>query len=176
MLKTRVIPTLLFKEHGLVKGKRFDSNRTVGTAVPQVKVYNLREVDELIFLDVVATNHNKKPNLSIVKEISDVCYVPLTVGGGIKTLYDIEDLLKNGADKISINTAAIKDPSIIAKASKVFGCQCITVSIDFRLDQNKTPIVCLDKLSLWIKYQLPIFCSRRCKPPCFILWCHQSIK
>lgn len=141
MLKTRVIPTLLFKNNILVKGKKFNSNRGVGSALPAVKIYNLREVDELIFLDVDVTNLKNKLNLDVVREIAQFSFVPLTVGGGVKNLNDIEDLLKNGADKVSINTEALRNPELILEASKVFGSQCITISIDFRMDKNDQPIV-----------------------------------
>ena len=141
MLKTRVIPTLLFKDHGLVKGKKFNSNRGVGSVIPAVKIYNLREVDELIFLDVDITNSKKNLNLDIVREIAQVSFVPLTVGGGVKNLNDIEDLLKNGADKVSINTEAFKNPKLIKEAAKVFGSQCITVSVDFCKNVENDPIV-----------------------------------
>ncbi len=141
MLKKRLIPTLLFKNHNLVKGKQFKSDRGVGTPLPAVKIYNLREVDELIFLDVNATNKSIDPNYEVVKEISSHCFVPLTVGGGVNNLYQIESLLKNGADKVSINTQVINDLNFLKEACKSFGQQCITVSIDYKSNNNKEPIV-----------------------------------
>ena len=92
-------------------------------------------------MDVDVTNLKNKLNLDIVREIAQFSFVPLTVGGGVKNLNDIEDLLKNGADKVSINTEALRNPELILEASKVFGSQCITISIDFRMDKNDQPIV-----------------------------------
>src|SRR5688500_15920259 len=99
MLKVRIIPTLLYKDVTLVKGISFDSWRRVGTAMPAIKVYNMREVDELIFLDITATLENRRPYFELIQELSPECFVPLTVGGGIRTLDDIKELLRSGADK-----------------------------------------------------------------------------
>src|SRR5215212_8062781 len=106
MLKLRVMPTLLHKDVGLVKGVRFDSWRRVGSVMQAVKVYNLREVDELVFLDISATQEARRPDLETVDEIADECFMPLTVGGGITTVEDVRRLLQVGADKVAINTAA----------------------------------------------------------------------
>lgn len=130
MLKIRIIPTLLLKDVGLVKGVSFDSWRRVGTVMPAIKVYNTRQVDELILVDVMATRDNRKPDLDLIKEASAECFVPFTVGGGIRTVDDIKQLLRAGADKVSINTAAFEDPDIINKSSRLFGVQCIVGSID----------------------------------------------
>jgi cyclase len=130
MLKTRVIPTILFKEVGLVKGLKFDANRGVGSALQSIKLYNMRDVDELIFMDIVATSKSSSPNFKLIDELSNECFMPLTVGGGIKRLEDIEKLLSVGADKVAINTAAVKNPDLIKQASKIFGSQCIVVAID----------------------------------------------
>src|SRR5215475_8152966 len=107
MLKTRIIPTLLFKGFGLVKGKGFDSWRRVGTALQSIRVYNLREVDELIFLDIAATPEKKTPDFRQIDELADNCFMPMTVGGGVTTIDDIRDLLAVGADKVAINTSAL---------------------------------------------------------------------
>jgi cyclase len=130
MLKTRVIPTILFKEVGLVKGLKFNANRRVGSALQSIKLYNMRDVDELIFMDIVATSKSSPPSFKLIDELSNECFMPLTVGGGIKTLEDIEKLLSVGADKVAINTAAVKNPDLIKQASKIFGSQCIVVAID----------------------------------------------
>src|SRR5882757_5759194 len=103
MLKTRIIPTLLFKNVGLVKGIGFDSWRRVGSALQSIRVYNLRDVDELIFLDIAATPNQARPDFQGIDELADNCFMPMTVGGGIKTVADIRDLLAVGADKVSIN-------------------------------------------------------------------------
>src|SRR3954463_14853015 len=106
MLKTRVMPTLLHKDVGLVKGVRFDSWRRVGSAMQAVKVYNLREVDELVFLDIRATVAGRGPDFETVDELADECFMPLTVGGGVRGVDDVRRLLRVGADKVAINSIA----------------------------------------------------------------------
>lgn len=132
MLKIRVIPTLLFKDVGLVKGISFESWRRVGSAMQAIKVYNMREVDELVFLDITATRDNRPPDHETVDELADECFMPMTVGGGVKTLEHVRQLLQVGADKIAINTAAVEKPELIRQAADQFGSQCVVVSIDAR--------------------------------------------
>jgi cyclase len=132
VLKVRVIPTLLWKEFGLVKGVGFDSWRRVGTMMPAIKVYNTRQVDELIVLDIAATFEGRVPDYESINEFSAECFVPLTVGGGVRNLDDIKNSLRAGADKVSINSAAYDNPHIIREAADKFGSQCIVVSIDAR--------------------------------------------
>ncbi|MFK5893081.1 MAG: imidazole glycerol phosphate synthase cyclase subunit [Pseudomonadota bacterium] len=136
MLKTRVIPILLWKDFGLVKGVGFDSWRRVGTVLPAIKVYNRRDVDELILLDVVATVEDQEPDYEEIEALSSECFVPLTYGGGIKSLQMITNILRAGADKVAINTAAYIDPELIRKASRRFGVQCIIVSIDAKMNES----------------------------------------
>lgn len=131
-LKIRVMPTLLYKDLGLVKGRGFDSWRRTGSIMQTVKVYNMREVDEMVFLDITATRQNREPDFEMVDEIADECFMPLTVGGGIRTVEDVRHLLMVGADKIAINTAAVETPELIEQVAKRFGSQCVVVSIDFR--------------------------------------------
>jgi len=130
MLKTRVIPTLLHKSWGLVKGVRFDSRRAVGSPMQAIKVYNLRNVDELVFLDVAATLEARRPDFDLVDELADECFMPLAVGGGIRTVDDVRTLLSVGADKVVIGSAATETPEVVREASERFGAQCIVVSID----------------------------------------------
>jgi len=136
MYKIRIIPTLLFNDQTLVKGKQFNSWRVIANLFHMIKLYSLREVDELIFLDI---NANKRGNInfSLIDEFADECFMPLTVGGGIKNLNDIENLLKAGADKVSINTATIDNPKFIKEAVKQFGSQCIIISIDYKNIDNQ---------------------------------------
>jgi imidazole glycerol-phosphate synthase subunit HisF len=136
MLKTRVIPTMLWKDLGLVKGIGFNSWRRVGAVMPVVKIYNSRDVDELILLDITATNDGREPDEQSIKSFASECFVPLTIGGGIKKLSHIEYLLSSGADKVSINSQSYKDPSLIKKSSNYFGSQCIISSIDFKKIDN----------------------------------------
>ena len=108
MLKIRVMPTLLYRNVGLVKGISFDSWRIVGSAMQAIKVYNMRAVDELIFLDISATRENRPPDFDLIDDLADECFMPMTVGGGIRSVEDVRRLLQVGADKVAINTAAKK--------------------------------------------------------------------
>jgi cyclase len=126
------MPTLLFKDVGLVKGIRFDSWRRVGSVMQSIKVYNMREVDELVFLDITATTEGRRPDFETVDEIADECFMPLTVGGGIATVDDVRRLLRVGADKVAINTAAVEAPQVVADVARTFGSQCAVVAIDAR--------------------------------------------
>ena len=134
MHKVRIAPTLLYKNN-LVKGKNFESWRVVGNLYQMIKLYNLREVDELIFFDIEASKNNII-QLSLIDEFADECFVPLTIGGGIKTLEDIDNLLRVGADKVCINTNAVKDINFVTKAVNKYGSQCIVVSIDYKTNKD----------------------------------------
>ena len=142
MLKLRIIPTMLYKSEQLVKGEGFDSWRRVGSAMQAIKVYNLREVDELIFVDIAATNEGREPDYAMIDELADECFMPLTVGGGIRSVEHVRKLLSVGADKVAIGTAALEDPSLVGAVAQRFGSQCVVVSIDFRRLADGTPIVC----------------------------------
>lgn len=126
------MPTLLYRDVGLVKGTRFDSSRRVGSLMQAVKVYNLREVDELVFLDISATVQGRSPDFELVDDFADECFMPLTVGGGIRSVDDVGRLLAVGADKVSVNTAAVENPTLVSEIAARFGSQCVVVSIDAR--------------------------------------------
>lgn len=130
MLKTRVIPTLLYKDFGLVKGVRFDSRRAVGSAMQAIKVYNLREVDELVFFDVTATLRGDPPDYDLIDDLADDCFMPLTVGGGVRDVDQVAKLLSVGADRVCLGTAAVETPELVHEAQTSFGVQCIVVSVD----------------------------------------------
>lgn len=131
MLKCRVIPILTFSGLALVKTKGFAKNpRMVGNAVQAAKVFNSRNVDELVFLDIYASDQNRKINLHIARSIINECFMPVAIGGGISSIKDIHDLLAIGADKVVIKSKMIDDPEFINKAANVFGNQCITLAID----------------------------------------------
>lgn len=132
MLKVRVIPTLLMREVNLVKGPAFDSWRAVGAPMQSVKVFNRRDVDELVLLDIAATPGGRGPDVAIVATLARECFVPLTVGGGVTSTNQIRDLLRAGADKVSINTAAYSDQDLISQAADAFGSQCVVAAIDYR--------------------------------------------
>jgi cyclase len=132
MLKIRVIPTLLWKQFGLVKGVAFDSWRRVGPVLPAVKVYNQREVDELVLFDIIAHKSNEGLDYESIKEFSEECFVPLTVGGGIKNIDDVQKLLNSGADKVTVNTFAYEKPRLISEIANRHGSQCVVACIDVR--------------------------------------------
>lgn len=136
MLKVRVIPTLLWKGFGLVKGVSFNSWRRVGTVLPALKLYNTRDVDELVLVDITASQDQRDPDHESVADFSEECFVPLTVGGGINTLQQILELLHAGADKISVNSAAFTHPELIEAAAYRFGSQCVVASIDARRETD----------------------------------------
>lgn len=132
MLKVRVIPTLLWKNFGLVKGTQFDSWRRVGPVLPAIKVYNQREVDELILVDIIAHESSDDPDFESVADFGQDCFVPLTVGGGITNIEQVRRLLRAGADKVSVNTAAYNMPTLIDDIASRFGVQCVVASLDVR--------------------------------------------
>ena len=130
MLKVRVIPTLLWKNVGLVKGVGFDSWRRVDTVMPAIKVFNTRDVDELILLDISATLDKRDLDYEAIEEFSSECFVPFTIGGGIQDIEQVRKLLFTGADKVVINSASYRDPQLISDVARHFGSQCIVASID----------------------------------------------
>ncbi len=132
MLKIRIIPTLLYHGNILIKGRRFDSWRKIGALLPAIKVYNMRRADELIVLDITATKKGVDPDFELIKEFTQECFVPLTVGGGIKSIDDIRQILRSGADKVCINSFAYENCGFIKRAVQEFGSQCIVISIDVK--------------------------------------------
>ena len=132
MLKIRIIPTLLWKNFGLVKGISFESWRGVGAVLPSINVYNSRDVDELFLFDICGNQEVYDPDFDAIEEFSNHCFVPFTFGGGIKNIAQIQRLLQVGADKISLNTA-IYGSQIYRKGCKKFGSQCIVASLDVKL-------------------------------------------
>ena len=121
MLKVRVIPTLLYKDFGLVKGRSFDSLRAVGSPVQAIRVYEMRGVDEIVFLDVSATLNGRPPDVALIDDLADECFMPLTVGGGVSTVDHVGQLLEVGADKVCIGTAAVEDTGLVENAASRFG-------------------------------------------------------
>ena len=130
MLAKRIIPCLDVKDGRVVKGVSFVNLRDAGDPVENAKFYDEQGADELIFLDITASHEKRKIILDIVERTAEDVFMPLTVGGGIKTIDDIRDLLNSGCDKVSINTTAVKDPYFISRAAEKFGSQCIVVAID----------------------------------------------
>ena len=131
MLKTRLIPSLLLLDGRCVKGVRFKGFRDVGHPVTAAKVYDAQGADELLFLDIRASQEGRATLLDIVQQTAEQCFMPLTVGGGVRTVDDIRTLLRSGADKVTINTAAVENPELLSRGADKFGVQCIVVSIDY---------------------------------------------
>lgn len=130
MLTKRIIPCLDVKDGRVVKGVSFVELRDAGDPVDAARAYEEQGADELVFLDITASHEKRKTILDIVEKTASCVFMPLTVGGGIKTLDDIKDLLRAGTDKVSINTTAVEDPDFVKRASERFGSQCIVVAID----------------------------------------------
>ncbi len=130
MLKTRIIPCLDVKDGRVVKGVNFVDLVDAGDPVEQAKLYDEQGADELCFLDITATSDNRGLIYEVVTKVAEQCFMPLTVGGGVRTIDDIRKLLLAGADKVSINSAAVKNPEFVKEASNKFGAQCIVVAID----------------------------------------------
>ncbi|HXC55567.1 MAG TPA: imidazole glycerol phosphate synthase subunit HisF [Rhizomicrobium sp.] len=130
MLKVRIIPCLDVKDGRVVKGINFEGLRDAGDPVEQAMIYDAAGADELCFLDITASHEKRGILLDVVRRTADVCFMPLTVGGGVRTLEDIRALLLAGADKVSINTEAVRRPEFVREAAEKFGSQCIVAAID----------------------------------------------
>ena len=137
MLKKRIIPKLLLRDGRNVKGVRFESLRDVGSPVSNARIYDAQGTDELIFLDIAATAENRKTLLGIIARTAEEIFMPFCVGGGVTSVEDVRTLLLSGADKVCINTAAAADPDLITRGAKLFGAQCMVVSIDFRREDGR---------------------------------------
>tara|TARA_X000000368_G_scaffold14223_1_gene11370 strand:+ start:4 stop:759 length:756 start_codon:yes stop_codon:yes gene_type:complete len=137
MLKNRIIPCLDVKNGRVVKGINFVDLKDAGDPVEQAKIYSDGGADEICFLDITASNENRDTIYDVVERTSKKCFVPLTVGGGVRSVDDITKLLNCGADKVSINTAAVQNSDVVIKSSKKFGSQCIVVAIDAKRSEKK---------------------------------------
>jgi len=136
MLSRRVIPCLDVTNGRVVKGVKFQELRDAGDPVACAKAYDSQGADELVFLDITASSDGRNIMHDVVARTAEQCFMPLTVGGGLRSVEDIEKMLKAGADKVSLNTSAIKTPQLIADASRRFGAQCIVVAIDARREPD----------------------------------------
>jgi cyclase len=136
MLKVRIIPCLDVKDGRVVKGVNFEGLRDAGDPVEQAILYDKQGADELCFLDITASHENRGTLLDVVHRTAEVCFMPLTVGGGVRTLDDIRALLLAGADKVSINTAAVTNPQFVQQAAEKFGSQCIVAAIDAKMGDS----------------------------------------
>lgn len=131
-LAVRIIPTLLTRGRQLVKGRCFDSWRSVGVAAQAVRIHQSRGVDELAILDITATKEGRGPDLDLIASLSETCFMPLAVGGGVKSVQSVRDLLNAGADKIILGTAAYEDPRLLHDITSTVGSQAVTVSVDVK--------------------------------------------
>lgn len=132
MLKKRLITTMLWNGITLVKGNNFNNSRRAGSPITTIKIYNSRDVDEILFLNIVKSSSGEQFDYNFIRQLTDECYVPITIGGGIKKVYEITDLLFAGADKILINTEAYNNLNLINEAAKKFGSQTIVLGIDYK--------------------------------------------
>ena len=132
MVRTRLIPTLQLKNWGLVKSRQFASWRPIGPAVVAGRVYNSRNVDELIALDIDAPREARGPSVPLLRDLADQCFMPFTAGGGVRSEQDVRELLLAGADKVSVNTALYTAPDVVSACAAAFGAQCVVASIDAR--------------------------------------------
>lgn len=136
MLTKRIIPCLDVNMGRVVKGINFVNLKDVGDPVEIAEFYNKEGADEIVFLDITATHEGRNTMIDVVRKTAEKVFIPLTVGGGIRTLDDFKDILRAGADKISVNSAAIRDPELVARAADRFGSQCVVVAMDARKKQD----------------------------------------
>ncbi|PCF63975.1 imidazole glycerol phosphate synthase subunit HisF [Staphylococcus intermedius] len=142
MIKKRIIPCLDVKDGRVVKGIQFKGLRDIGDPVDLAMYYNEAGADELVFLDISKTERGHALTLDIIQQTAEQLFIPLTVGGGIASIDDISDLLKHGADKVSLNSAALNNPELIRQASEKFGRQCICIAIDSQYDSELDDYFC----------------------------------
>ncbi|MFW9939012.1 MAG: imidazole glycerol phosphate synthase subunit HisF [Candidatus Thorarchaeota archaeon] len=138
-LTKRIIPCLDVKDGHVVKGIQFINLKSAGDAVDLANYYNDEGADELVFLDITASSDKRKILIDLVERTSDEIFIPFTVGGGLRTLKDIKEILRAGADKVSLNTSVVENPKLISEAAKTFGSQCIVIAIDAKRNYIKSP-------------------------------------
>jgi imidazole glycerol-phosphate synthase subunit HisF len=136
MPKKRLIPSLLLLNGRCVKGRNFKDFRDTGNPLTAARVYDAQGADELIFLDITASSEGRAATLDVVTQVAEQCFMPLCVGGGVRSIDDFRTLLHAGADKVSVNTAAVERPELITEAARRFGNQCVVVSIDCRRTES----------------------------------------
>ena len=138
MLAKRIIPCLDVKDGRVVKGINFINLKDAGDPVEQAEAYNAQGADELVFLDITASFEKRSPIIDVITKTAEKVFIPLTVGGGVRSIEDIRELLKAGADKVSMNTIAVKEPELVREAAYEFGSQCIVVAIDAKKNESKS--------------------------------------
>ncbi|MEA3346889.1 MAG: HisA/HisF-related TIM barrel protein [Candidatus Auribacterota bacterium] len=152
MLRHRVIPVVLLDGYSVLKTIQFDVRRNLGNPVTVVRVYNSRNVDELILLDIDASKQNRHIDYFTIEDVASECFMPLTVGGGLKNCEEIEKVLKRGADKVVLNTEPLRNPGIIKESSSHFGSQCIVVSIDVKKEKDKYKVFSHAEVNMDIEF------------------------
>ena len=159
VLTRRIIPCLDLKDGRVVKGTHFLSLRDAGDPVELAQRYNAQGADEVVFLDITASKEKRGTIVELIKRAADQLFLPLTVGGGIRSLDDIQQILRAGADKVSINTSAVHEPALITKGAESFGTQCIVVAMDVRRNYTpnpeKIPVTLKDGRTCW--YEVVIY-------------------
>jgi cyclase len=175
-LSKRIIPCLDLKDGRVVKGTHFVDLRDAGDPVELAQRYNQQGADEVVFLDITASKEERGAIIDVIKRAADQLFLPLTVGGGIRSLDDMQQLLRAGADKVSINTSAVKDPSLISRGAVMFGTQCIVVAVDVRrnttLRPDVTEIPLPDGSTCW--YEVVIYGGSRPTGIDAIAWCREA--
>jgi cyclase len=143
VLTKRIIPCLDLKDGRVVKGTHFVGLRDAGDPVELARRYNEQGADEVVFLDIAASKERRGTIIDVIQRAADELFLPLTVGGGIRTIDDMQQILRAGADKVSINSSAVKDPDLISRGAERFGTQCIVVAVDvrrnYRMEPGRTP-------------------------------------
>lgn len=158
-LTKRIIPCLDLKDGRVVKGTHFVDLRDAGDPVELAQRYNEQGADEVVFLDITASKEARNAIIDVIRRAADQLFLPLTVGGGIRSIEDMSDLLRAGADKVSINTSAVQDPDLISRGARKFGTQCIVTAVDVRrnltMRKDATPVVLSDGSECW--YEVVIY-------------------
>ena len=153
MFRPRIIPVLLLKDLGLVKSIKFKNYKYIGDPINAVRIFNELKADELVFLDIFATKENRTPSLELIKDIGEEANMPFAVGGGIRNIQHIQDIINAGAEKVVINSYAVENPTFVKEASDVFGASTITVCIDIKKNLFGKQQVCFKNASQTIKKQ-----------------------
>jgi len=144
MVKFRLIPTILLNDYMIVQSFKFEKYLPIGNVETAIEFFNNWDVDEIVLLDIMATKKGRLPNIDIVEKASVGCFVPLTFGGGIKTVDDIRNIIRAGADKVVIGAEAVRNPNLIRDGAERFGDQCMTVSIDYKMNAQQEPEVFIE--------------------------------
>ena len=177
-LTRRIIPCLDLKDGRVVKGVNFEGLRDAGDPVELARTYNEQGADEVVFLDIAASKNNRQTMVDVIGRAADQLFLPLTVGGGIRTVKDIQEILRAGADKVSLNTAAVKTPEVITEGAKLFGNQCIVLAEDVRrnyeMREGVTPVHLADGCTCW--YEVVIYGGSHPTGMDAILWAQDAVR